>query len=190
MLLSAATGGATLVGLFGPAYSVVTLLQILPVALGQYIYPHMSHRLGKTGDPKDLWPVAWKTAVGILRLSLPLLAVGELVVPWLIKVWCLPKYDVAIPAVRWAMITGAFLGASVAVNALLSLKAWGWLAAYTAVVLSSAYVFPLVCFHSFADRLKGVAVGFLLAHALNFAVGMFAIYRTTHFTSRVAAAAR
>ena len=163
-------GGVALVGLFAPAYAVMSLLQVLPTSLSQYIYPHMSYRLGKSGDPRELWPIAWKTAVGIIVISLPLLAVGELVIPWLVG-WWFPKYIEAVPAVRWGMITGIFVGAATAINALSALKAWRWLAAYTTVRFCSAYLVPLALFYYFTDSLVGVAVGFLVSQGAEFRDG-------------------
>jgi O-antigen/teichoic acid export membrane protein len=171
--------GVVLVGLFAPAYSVLGLMPMLPASMAQYLYPQMSYRLGKTGDPRGLWPMAWKTALGVGIISLPMLIVAMLAIPTAIE-WFFPKYTESIPAVRWGIVAGVFIGASISVNALNSLKAWRWVAVYTCVQVGSAYLLPLLLFHVMSDPLEGVAAGYCMSQALSFTVGMVCIYRACH----------
>ncbi|MCE5267373.1 MAG: lipopolysaccharide biosynthesis protein [Planctomycetaceae bacterium] len=173
------TGDMRRVGLFAPAYSVTTLCQVIPLALGQYIYPQMSFALGRTGDPKAVWSIAWKTAAGILLLSIPVVAFAEITIPWFVTSY-LPKYAGATGAIRWGIVAGMFMGMLISVNALNSLKAWRWMAAYTGFYAVSNLVVPYLLFRTLADPVEGVAEGFAIAQSLSFLVAMYCIFRATH----------
>jgi hypothetical protein len=172
-------GGADLVGLFQPAFSVMVLCQLVPAAIAQYVYPKMSHTYGRTGDPKSLWAMSWKTAALVLLLSVPPVIVGEIALPWLVKTY-LPKWAASEAAVRWGVISGAFMGVSISLFALSSLKAWRWMIVYGVFYAAACLVLPALFFHTWSDRLEGVAAGYALAQAISFLVGFYCIYRATH----------
>lgn len=171
--------GLKQVGLFAPVYAVMGMMQMLPESIAQYIYPHMSYRYGKTGDPESLWPMAWKTATGVVVLSLPGLVVCMFAVPWIIE-WFFPKYVESAVAIKWGLISGVFLGGAISVNALLSLKAWLWLTVYTAFQVISTFLLSFSLYRIAGNPLEGVAAGYAIAQGLSFPVGMYCIYRATH----------
>ena len=183
-----ASGGAELVGLFAPAAAVVGLVVILPKAISQYISPQMSFRFGRSGKPQSIWPMAWKTGIGFLVISLPAIAVAYVILPGVISGY-FPKYSASIPAVRWAMLAGAFGGAGISGSALRSLKAWRWLSLLTAVRLSLAYALPFGFAQVMQSPLEGVAVGFALSELVSFVAGMWCVYAATH-SSRYAGPTR
>ena len=139
----------------------------------------MSYRLGASNDPRQLWPMAWKTALGIGVVSLPFLVIGYILAPWAVESLA-PKYVESVPAVRWALFSGVLMGALVSINALFSLKAWRLLTIYTAVQVVTAFLIPVFMLGVISDPLEAVAAGFFAAHALTFATGFWCIYRATH----------
>jgi len=139
----------------------------------------MSYKYGKTGDPRSLWPVAWKVTVFPLVVTVPAMIVCAVVLPWLIE-YVFPKYVESIPAVRYGLISGIFLGSTISINALNSLKAWKWYSIYTGFRVSASYLFPLGFFYIMSNPLAGVAAGFALAHGLSFLLGIYCIYCATH----------
>ena len=151
---------------------------ILPYALGQYIYPRMSQRLGLTNDPRAIWPTAWKASLLTLALGAPVVLVGMLLVGPVLTEF-LPKYVEGIPAARWALAAGAFMGTSVSLNSLFALKAWRWLIAYTIVSVSLSYVLP-AWFSTLMSPLTGVAFGYFVAQVGCFVVALPCIYGATH----------
>jgi len=171
--------GVELVGLFAPVYAMIVLFRVLPNSIAQFVYPQMSYRLGASNDPRVLWPMAWKTSMGIGIASIPFLILGYMLAPWAIEVLA-PKYIQSIAALRWALLSGVLMGALVSINALFSLKAWSLLTLYTAVQLLAIFLFPLLMLGYFTDPLEAVAAGFVAAHALTFVVGFWCIYRATH----------
>jgi O-antigen/teichoic acid export membrane protein len=185
LLTESGEQGVKLVGLFAPVYAVINLLQMIPYSMGQYIYPHMSYKYGKTGDPRSLWPIAWKTAVYPLFLAIPAVLAGFFIFPWIIDLF-FAKYSESIPAVRYGLISGIFVGSSIAITAFNSLKAWKWYSIYTGFRVAASYLLPLALFFVMSDRLSGVAAGFAIAHALSFVLGLYCLFRATHVDFGVA----
>ena len=171
-------GSLEMVGLFSPAAAMITLMVMVPQSVAQYIYPRMSYRLGETGDPNSLWPMAWKGSLGMLAFSVPLVLVGLIAVPPLIDIF-IPEYAVATNAVRWTLVGGMFLGASIAVNALNSLKAWGLMSVYTGSRLATNFLFPFIGFSFFSSRIEGVASGYALAQMVCFFIALVCVYAAT-----------
>lgn len=176
-LILLSESGVLMVGLFAPATAVIGAIQLIPFSIAQYVYPQMSYRLGKTGNPSDLWPMAKATTIGSLIISVPIAAISVLLIPILI-IRFFPAYAGAADAVRWSVVAGVFMGASIAVNALNSLKAWGWMAVYTAALLFFGYVFPLGAFRLYGT-LESLAAGMAVSQGFVFLIGMYAIRRAT-----------
>ncbi len=179
VVLLAGKNGFTMVGLFAPVGATITLMQMIPTSIAQYIYPKMSYRFGQTGDPRSLWPMAWKTSLGLVVLFLPALPVGMFAIPWVLREW-FSNYADCAGAIKWGLVSGMFLGASISVNALFSLKAWLWSGVYAVGRMVSAYVLPLLMLWWMSDVLEAVALGYMLAQAFAFALAIYCIYRATH----------
>jgi O-antigen/teichoic acid export membrane protein len=171
-------GGAEMVGLFSPAAAMMSLMIIVPQAIAYYVYPQMSFRLGETGDPRTLWPMAWKASLGFMAFGVPLLLVAVICVPPLIKAF-LPEYVASIDAVLWTLLAGLFIGASISTNALNSLKAWRWVAPYTLSRLALSFFLPLAFFYAFANHVEGVAFGYAIAQMLCFVIALGCVHRAT-----------
>jgi O-antigen/teichoic acid export membrane protein len=175
-------GGPVLAGLFAPTVAVMGLCQMVPMSIAQYVYPQMSYILGQTGDPRSVWSIAWKTAGGILILSLPLVILGEFVLPWFVTE-LLPKYAASQWAIRWGLASGLFMGMSMSLNALSSLKAWRFMAVYAATYCATSFILPFLFLQTWVDPLEGVAAGYFLAQAVSFALAMYCIFQATHKVS-------
>jgi O-antigen/teichoic acid export membrane protein len=171
-------GSVEMVGLYAPASAMIGLMTMVPSAIAQYVYPRMSHRLGETGDPRSLWPMAWKTSFAFMAFAVPVLVVAFFAVPPLIRAF-LPEYVQAVPSVKWTLVSGVFLGASISVNALNSLKAWRWMSVYTLARLAMSFVLPLCFFYVFSDHIEGVALGYAVTQSICFVVALVCIHRAT-----------
>lgn len=171
-------GDLEMVGLFSPASAMITLMVLVPQAIGSYVYPHMTYKLGQTGDPRSIWSAAWKSAMGSMALAVPILIVAFFAIPPLIKLF-LPEYVNSINSVKWTLLAGIFLGSSIATNALNSLKAWGLMSVYVATRAATSFLLPLLFFYTFTDHVEGVAFGYAICQALCFCVGMLCVHRAT-----------
>jgi O-antigen/teichoic acid export membrane protein len=161
-------GGVLWLGLFAPASAVVGALTMIPGALGTYVYPQMTHRFGKTGDRSSLWPMARATALWPLVIGVPVAGLLVVLMPWVIDQFA-PAYRASIPATQWIVGAGAFMGASVAVNALASLKAYRFMAAFVLCRFVLLGLFPWLGSRVLGG-VTGVAAGMTAAYALDFVV--------------------
>lgn len=177
-LILLSEGGALLVGVFAPASAIAGALQMIPASLANYIYPKMSFRFGMTGNRSDLWPMAKYSALGTLIVSIPFAFFLLWLTPLMIYRF-FPSYSESIDAILWTVIAGSFMGASIAVNALYSIKAWLSLTIYTSIKVFLSYVIPWV-FLKIDSSLKTFAAGLATAEVLMFIIGLSIIWKATH----------
>jgi O-antigen/teichoic acid export membrane protein len=176
------SSGVKWVGLFAPAEAIVSMYIMFPSVLAQYIYPQMSFTLGKSNDPKLLWPMAWKSAAYIFVFSFLFSLVGWFLLPWVIE-GAFPQYLAGVFAAQLALIIGPFRGSMIGMNALYSLKSWPWLTLITIVNLVLSWVFPYA--GSFMNNpLDGVALGALASQAAVSVLTLVCIQRATFGKSR------
>lgn len=171
-------GSVEMVGIYAPAAAMTTLMTMVPGSIAQYVYPHMSHRLGATGDPGSLWPIAWRSSLVFMAFSVPVLLILVFLFPPMIEAF-LPKYVPAIPAIKWTLISGFFLGSSISISALNSLKAWFWMSVYVGSRLAMSAALPFGFFHVFSDHVEGVACGYAITQAVSFVIALTCIRRAT-----------
>ena len=177
LLLLARENGVLMVGLYSPAAAVLGLMMILPKSLGSYIFPQMNFRLGNSKSAGALWPMSWKSSVYYMLMAAPLVLIGILCFPWIIRSY-FANYTQSIPAVQWALVAGAFMGTRISINSLYSLKAWDWLAVYTVFNLASAWFLPQL-FLGRHEPLVAITMGFAFSRIALFFIGLFCIRRAT-----------
>ncbi len=172
--------GTEMVGLFAPAAAIFSVITLLPRSISQYIYAKMSYRFGQTGDPVSLWPYAWKSSLGVLALSSPIVLLSSITFPWFV-VEFYPKYAESTPAIAWISISGAFLGSSMFSSAMNSLKAWKWITVYTLSMVVLCFALPFAFYIALPRHpLVNVSAGFALAGAISFVIGLGCAFRATH----------
>jgi hypothetical protein len=109
---------------------------------------------------------------------LPLVAIGYVALPWLVTSF-FPDYVRGIPAARLLLIASLFNGSVIGVNALWSLKAWGYIVAYQVSGAAVRALGPLVGLSMAADPLIGVSMGTACACLLQFTLGMVLTQQAT-----------
>ena len=176
-------GGVGWVRLFAPANAIIGALSLIPGSVSSYVYPQMSYKFGRTGDPASVWPMAKATALWSLAVGIPLAALLVLIVPPALPRF-FPAYSASIPAVQWTAIAGVFVGASVAVNALASLEAYRLMFTFVAARMSLLLVLPWIG-GQVTGGIAGVAAGMTIAYALDFAVVLFLVRRATAVVAEV-----
>lgn len=174
-------GGVAWVGIFAPANAVIGALGMIPASLGTYIYPQMTYRYGRTGEASSIWPMAKSTALWSLVVGIPAAVMLALIVPFVIPI-LFPAYLESISAVQWTALAGVFVGASVAVNALASLKAYRWMYTFLTARLTLLFVFPWLG-GKIWGHVAGVAAGMALAYAIDFVVVLVVVRRATAETN-------
>jgi len=172
-------GGVEQVGFYSLAMYAWQALTILPMSLGQYVYPRMTYSYGKDNDPRALWASAWKVGVLVLVLMTPIALLCALAVPWAVPLF-FPKYVSGVPAAQILIFASVFYGAVIGVNALWSLKAWKHMVACQVIGAGLRVGCPLLGACLLASPLSGVAWGMFAACAVNFFVGLALTYSATH----------
>jgi O-antigen/teichoic acid export membrane protein len=90
-------------GLYGMATTALTMLAMLPLAVGQVVYPRMSEQFGRTGRGRDLMKFVHKPiALTVLGMIAIVVILWPLVPPVMRLV--LPDYIEAVPAVQWSLL--------------------------------------------------------------------------------------
>lgn len=176
-LILLSLGGVPWVGLFAPANAMAGVLQLLPASIGTYVYPKMTFRYGSTGSATSLWPMARATALLPLLASVPAAVVLVVAAPMLMRSF-FPAYIESIPALQWTAIAGVFMGGSICVNALASLKAYPQMFIFVASRLLLLFVFPFALGTAFGS-LAGVGAGMAIAYALDFCVVLALVRHAT-----------
>jgi hypothetical protein len=90
-------------GLYSNVITAATMLELLPGAVGQIVYPRMSEKYGRTGKLQGLLGMTAKpmalTALGMI----PVIALCWWLVEPAMRL-VLPRYIEAVPAMRWGML--------------------------------------------------------------------------------------
>ncbi len=90
-------------GLYYNVITAATMLELLPQAVSQVVYPRMSEKYGRTGKLQGLLGMTAKpmalTALGMI----PVIAVSWWLVEPAMRL-VLPKYIEAVPAMRWGLL--------------------------------------------------------------------------------------
>lgn len=179
-LLLLEAGGVVAVGLYAPAAAVKVGMAAIPNAVNAYISPRMSRRLGETRDPRALWALTWKAALGTSLLMIPLVVVGWLLIPWGIQV-LFPRYEEGIAAAQLLALSGLFVGARASSAVLTSLKAWWELGALNGLTLVCFWSLPWYFSRTSPEGpLYGVSLGWALACAIMMPIGLSLMYFATH----------
>ena len=97
---------------YGVAGILMTMMMVLPGAVGQTSYPRMLEYFGKTGDAAGLWPAVVKRIVGVAGLSAAAALVGGLLAPWFVDL-VLPRFGPGVAAAQLLLPGGVALAASV-----------------------------------------------------------------------------
>jgi O-antigen/teichoic acid export membrane protein len=171
-------GGVEQVGLYALAGSASSAFAVVPQSIGHYVYPRMSQRYGRTNNARLLWGMAWKSALVVVGAMVPIAVVGSLLLPPAVKL-LFPKYVEGTFAAQIALFSAAAGGASVASNALASLKAWSHLIAQQLSYAVLVAVAPFVGIHLFSSPLSGVAYGILGANLLGGALSLVLTFAAT-----------
>jgi len=177
MLLS--VGGVQWVGLFAPASALLRGFSMLPTSLAIYFYPRMSHRFGRTGDPRSLRPTVYRVVLANIVVAIPAV-IGVFFVAPAVLGYFFPAYEASIPSMLIVALAGFFLSSGIAGNALHSLKAWKWIAITAGARLALFGGLPWVGYLWFQD-LEGIAWGVTAAFAGEFFVTLFAVRAATGF---------
>lgn len=91
-------------GLYTIAGYCLTMIYIIPAAVGTMMYPKATARYGETGDKRSLIPLWWKSMLLFLFILIPIIVIAFFAMPTLVKTF-MPKYVDGINAGKIAILT-------------------------------------------------------------------------------------
>lgn len=93
-------------GLYQLAVMAGQMMETLPNAVAQIIYPKMAEEYGRNSSLIKLIEIAIKPMLATLAVIAPLVIIAWYALPPVVE-WFLPKYIDGISAARWAMLSAA-----------------------------------------------------------------------------------
>lgn len=72
-------GNVLMVGLFSPALSIRTAMDMIPSQVSQFLNPQFGYKYGKSGKARDMWPYLNKASLIIPLVCIPFVALGWLI---------------------------------------------------------------------------------------------------------------
>ena len=176
-------GGLETVGSFALATMSREAISKVPDALGEYIYPRMSHSYGQFHDPIRLWRMAVKSSLMVVAFMIPAVVAGWFILPPLVTHF-FPKYVDGVSAAQWILVSSIFGGATIGKLAIWSLKDWKMMAWYQILYCVFVLAGPMLGgwvgkTHGYTP-LIGVSVGILISQAAWIPVAGLLVYRATH----------
>lgn len=94
-LILLALGGVTYVGLFNPALTVRSLVNLVPNQIAQFLHPQMGYKYAQTQKACDLWPYFKRITIWMPICLIPVAIIGILCCPFVISNF-FPKYNESI----------------------------------------------------------------------------------------------
>lgn len=91
-------------GLYTIAGYCLTMIYIIPAAVGTMLYPKATAKYGETGDKRSLIPLWWKSMLLFLTILIPIMVTAYFAMPPLVRIF-MPKYVDGIIAGKIAIIT-------------------------------------------------------------------------------------
>lgn len=166
-VLLAATGGTALLGLYAPAAAVLTAGALLPGTLLTYVLPGQNRSYGRDGDAHAIAAAAWRQALVITAVALPLVVAGGLALPAAVRAW-FPDYAAGAHVLGWAAAAAALAPLKLVTSVFSTLKAWRPMLAHAVIGLVLAWVGPDLWLRiDGADPLRAVVLGTLAALVLH-----------------------
>lgn len=90
------------------AILAVGVLGLLPAVIGQQMYPRMAYRYGETHNKKALKPMIVRQSVMAVAVTIPILAIVFVTLPYVVNVF-LPEYVLGITPARILLLGLAFI---------------------------------------------------------------------------------
>jgi hypothetical protein len=175
-----AAGGTVLLGQLTPILGIIGLGALLPATLSVYVLPRLNFEYGRTTSRRDVVVNTLKSTLVSVAMSVPLLAAGWFVLPWLVGLVA-PHYHLTSSMIRLGLVVALASTVRMGVNAFSVLGAWGCLYLNTAVALAARWFGPRLGIrlmpHAPIDGALWGSLAGLVVQALAMAVLLATLYR-------------
>lgn len=162
-------------GLFSPVLITLGIAQILPTAIGGYMYPKMSFAFGETGNKKEVWNIVLLNMATSFLSSIPLFLGVYFLADYIELIF--PKYADSIPYLKICSIAFLFIGYKSSGLSFAVLKSWRMMMVNVVFyfVISVATIFILSTF--FEDVLRIASFAIVITFFTMFIVSNYLSYR-------------
>lgn len=116
-------GGVIQVGLFNPALSIGTFMNLVPKQIAQFLHPQMAMKYGETKRASDMWPYFKALTIFVPLVLLPFAAMGWFVMPYVLE-YLFPKYIDSLLPVKIMLIGFMFSTTFFTRGFLITIKAY------------------------------------------------------------------
>ena len=170
-------GSVLMVGLFSPALSIRTAMDMIPSQVSQFLNPQFGYKYGKSGKARDMWPYLNKASLIIPLVCIPFVALGWLIMPWILEV-IFPKYVESLWPIRITLCGFAFSSTYITRGFLITIKAYKDVIALYLMDLLLFWGIPffIIKFGSLSVMFS-VSVGLSIAYLCSYIVNYFSVKR-------------
>lgn len=171
-------GGVISVGLFSPALTVGTCMNLIPDQLGTFLHPQMGYKYGQTHCAKDMWKYFRTITILAPLVLLPVSIIGWFVMPYILE-YIFPKYIASLWPIRVMLIGFLFSTAYLSRGFLMSLKAYRQLIILEIVDLLLFVVVPIffIKFSTF-NVLIALSIGLSISYFLTYIINITVVKHT------------
>lgn len=168
-------GNVLMVGLFTPALSIRTAMDMIPSQVSQFLNPQFGYKYGKTGKASDMWPYLNKASLLIPLVCIPFVAVGWFIMPWLLEV-VFPKYVDSLWPIRITLCGFAFSSTYITRGFLITIKAYKDVLTLYLIDLLLFWGIPyaLIKFSSY-EVMFSASIGLSIAYLCSYIVNYFSV---------------
>jgi O-antigen/teichoic acid export membrane protein len=96
-------------GLYSMVIVAGTSMELLPQAVSQVLYPRMSEQYGRTHDLGRIMAMAVRPTIALVAGIVPLVVLGWLLARPMTHYLLLGKFDDAVPAMQWSLLSSIAL---------------------------------------------------------------------------------
>jgi len=171
-------GNVALLGIYAPLLTIISAVAVLPDSITTYLYPKMTHAIGKSNDRIAIWRKAFYSHLGLMILGIPVVLACLVIVPWLIDN-IIPKYTASKSIINTGIFIALFMSYKFGYTTLITLKEWKLIIIYI-LFFALLQVFCPLIFMQYFDLLDAVVAGQLVASVLMVVISLASNYIATH----------
>ena len=169
MLLS--LGGVVSVGLFNPALTVRSLVNMVPNQIAQFLHPQMGYKYAQTKNARDLWPFFKKITIWMPICLIPVAIIGIVLCPYVISHF-FPKYNESIIPICIMIIGFMFSTTFYTRGFLMTIKAYRLVILLELMDMLLFVGLPALLIMSYPDYIliamsAGLSIGYFISYFLN-----------------------
>jgi len=173
-------GGIIVVGLFNPALSILSVMNLVPNQLVQFLQPQMGYRYGQTKKAKELWPLIKKISILAPLCIFPFALIAWLVIPYVLE-FIFPKYIDSLIPIRIMLIGSMFCTTYISRNFLLTIKAYKhtftlYLIDAICFILIPIVLIKLLHVNILISLALGLTISYIITYFINIIITKKAIF--------------